>query len=435
MSMLRSWPFYLVLLISAIAVAADQPPPAKAPAKPAPKPDENILREQTIYVPYSKLPKVFEQPGRGVFLPYEEFQKLWEQARAALAKPPEVKPPVAALLTEINSEAAVGDEVVTVTANLKIELLTEGWHEVPLRLGDAAILSARQGDQPARIIAKPDVGYVLLLQKKTPAPEQVTVTLQYSKAFTKSPGQNVVSFQAPQAPVNQWRIRVPQAGVKVNVQPLVAATEEPPPAAPAGGKPAPKPKPETVVMAFVGAAPSVQIDWTPKAEGAMGLTALATVQTEQQVSIDEGVVRTTDPAGVHNQPRGTGRIGHRGARRSKGAERLRPERQGMEGRTSRGLEQDHGPAVPAGQGDPAAAGRNGEIQRRPAAEADCGAGRAGLGCGPPAGRRRGASRSDVAGRAGHARRLAATGRQRTATDAGQHAPGTSRSAFRPCPSS
>ena len=56
--------------------------------------------------------------------------------------------------------------------------------------------------------------------------------------------------------------------------------------------PAPKPKPETVVMAFVGAAPSVQIDWTPKAEGAMGLTALATVQTEQQVSIDEGVVRT-----------------------------------------------------------------------------------------------------------------------------------------------
>ncbi len=292
MFMLRSWPFYLVMLVSAIASAADQPPPAVAPAKPASKPDENILREQTIYVPYSKLPKVFEQPGRGVFLPYEEFQKLWEQARAALAKPPVVKPPVAALITEINSEATVGDEVVNVTASLKIELLTEGWHEVPLRLGDAAILSARQGDAPARIAAKPDIGYVLLLQKKTPEPEQVAVTLQYSKAFTKSPGQNVVSFQAPQAPVNQWRIRVPQAGVKVNVQPLVAATEEPPPAAPAGGAPQPQPKPETVVMAFVGAAPSVQIDWTPKAEGAMGLTALATVQTEQQVSIDEGVVRT-----------------------------------------------------------------------------------------------------------------------------------------------
>jgi hypothetical protein len=290
MFMLRSWPFCLALLFSSISAAADPPPPVEAPAQATPKPDEPTLREQTIYVPYSKLPKVFEQPGRGVFLPYEEFQKLWEQARAALAKPPEVKPPVAALITEINSEATVGDEVVNVTASLKIELLTEGWHEVPLRLGDAAILSARQGNAPARIAAEPDVGYVLLLQKKTSEPEQVAVTLQYSKAFTKSPGQNVVSFQAPQSPVNQWRIRVPQAGVKVNVQPLVAATEEPPPDAPADG--APPPKPETVVMAFVGAAPSVQIDWTPKAEGAMGLTALATVQTEQQVSIDEGVVRT-----------------------------------------------------------------------------------------------------------------------------------------------
>ncbi len=36
----------------------------------------------------------------------------------------------------------------------------------------------------------------------------------------------------------------------------------------------------------------MQIDWTPKAEGAMGLAALATVQTEQQVNIDEGVIRT-----------------------------------------------------------------------------------------------------------------------------------------------
>ena len=297
MPALRSWSFCLYLLIGAIATAADQPPAAEPPvpsaaAAPATETpaaaDETILREQTIYVPYSKLPKVFEQPGRGVFLPYNEFQKLWEQARAALAKPPEVKPPVAALITEIDSEAAVGDEVVHVTANLKIELLTEGWHEVPLRLADAAILAARQGDQPARITVRPDQGYFLLLQKKTPAPEQVAVTLEYSKAFTKSPGQNVVSFQAPQAPVNQWRIRVPQAGVKVNVQPLVAATEEPP-NAPAEGQ---QPKPETVVMAFVGAAPSLQIDWTPKAEGATGLAALATVQTEQQVQLDEGVIRT-----------------------------------------------------------------------------------------------------------------------------------------------
>ena len=49
---------------------------------------------------------------------------------------------------------------------------------------------------------------------------------------------------------------------------------------------------ETLVLAFVGAAPSVRIDWTPRAEGATGLDALVSVQAEQEVVIDEGVTRT-----------------------------------------------------------------------------------------------------------------------------------------------
>ena len=46
------------------------------------------------------------------------------------------------------------------------------------------------------------------------------------------------------------------------------------------------------MLAFVGAAPVVRIDWTPKAEGATGLAAVASVQADQQVWINEGVVRT-----------------------------------------------------------------------------------------------------------------------------------------------
>ena len=51
------------------------------------------------------------------------------------------------------------------------------------------------------------------------------MTLEYAKAITRTPGQNSVSFQAPQAPVSRWQVRIPQAGVKVNIQPLIAATE------------------------------------------------------------------------------------------------------------------------------------------------------------------------------------------------------------------
>ena len=57
-----------------------------------------------------------------------------------------------------------------------------------------------------------------------------------------------------------------------------------------------EPVEETVVLAFIGAAPEIRVDWTPKAEGALGLEALATVESQQQVTIDEGVVLTLGEA-------------------------------------------------------------------------------------------------------------------------------------------
>ncbi len=80
----------------------------------------------------------------------------------------------------------------------------------------------------------------------------------------------------------------------MNLHPLIAATEVPAEKKPEGD--AAKKADETVVLAFVGAAPTVRIDWTPKAEGATGLAAVASVQAEQQVWINEGV----DP---HAEPR------------------------------------------------------------------------------------------------------------------------------------
>lgn len=274
-------------------IAQETVPPPAASAAVAPDAGEPPLREQTIYIPYSKLRGVFEKEGRGVFLPYDKFQELWKKARESSAAQPEQRPPVDALVTEIDNEAVVEKDAVRVTARIKIEVLREGWHEVALRLGDAAILSTKLGDQPARVVSR-DGSYWLLLEKKDKPPSQLTLTIEYAKAFTKSPGQNSVAFQAPQAPVNRWRIRVPQAGVKVNIHPLIAATEAPlEDPAPGGSERPPGPAAEeTVVLAFVGAAPEVRIDWTPKAEGASGLAALATVQAEQEVTIDEGVVRT-----------------------------------------------------------------------------------------------------------------------------------------------
>ncbi|HZN36502.1 MAG TPA: hypothetical protein VFB80_21885 [Pirellulaceae bacterium] len=290
-----------LVLVAALALAQEPPKPADAPM---PADAEKPAKEQTIYIPYTKLRQIFEKEGRGVFVPYEEFQRLWKAAAAAAKKIEDIKPPVAALISEIDSEATVSRDVMTVNAKLQIEVLTEGWHYVHLRLSDAAIRSATIGDKPARIIFEAGKGHWVLLEAKRPAadggqsppykPEKYELKLEYSKAFTKQPGTNSVEFDAPQAPVNRWQIKIPEPGVKVNVQPNISTTdagaEKMGDADPAAA--APDAKKETLVQAFVGAAPQVRIDWTAKAEGAAGLAALVTVQARQDITIDEGVVRT-----------------------------------------------------------------------------------------------------------------------------------------------
>ena len=268
----------------ASAVAQEPMPPAPEATKAAP------IREQTIYIPYAKLRAMFEKEGRGVFLPYEKFQELWNAARAAAEKIEDLRPPVGALVTEIDSTATAQKDVVSVSAKVTIDLLTEGWHEIPLRLADSAIRSAKIGDQGARVVFDPSVGYKLLVEKKGKDPEQIVLALEYAKAFSKAPGANSVSFDAPQAPVNRWQIVIDQPGVKVQVTPNLSASDAAAP--PMMDDPPMEAAKETRLEAFVGAAPQVRIDWNPKAEGAAGLEAIATVQVRQEVVIDEGVMRT-----------------------------------------------------------------------------------------------------------------------------------------------
>jgi len=294
LSALRSAVVATLLLLAAAGLAAES---AKPPAKPKPPPVKpertpaepkrspaapTPLREQTIYVPYKKLHEVFEKKGRGVFLPYEEFRQLWEAARAKAPKPADVKPPVDSVISELSAVATVAKEVVTVKADLKIEALKQGWQTVALRLSDVALTSATLDGKPARVVFQQGEGYRLLLEKVGDQPKPYRLVLEFVKAYTKAPGQNSVSIETPPAPVSRWDVWIPEPGVKVNIRPLLAAAEAP----------VEKGAQKTHVQAFVGAASTVRIEWTPKAEGATGLAALAAVRAEQQMSIEDGVTRT-----------------------------------------------------------------------------------------------------------------------------------------------
>ncbi len=91
--------------------------------------------------------------------------------RGRAIKPPER--PVDALISEIESEATIGDQVVDVTATLQIELLGEGWIEVPLRLNNSAIRSARIGDEPARLTFDAKTGHKMLFNKEGKEPNRL----------------------------------------------------------------------------------------------------------------------------------------------------------------------------------------------------------------------------------------------------------------------
>ena len=292
-SMILRRPYLLAILVTcwfslalpALSQDADLSAPNAVEEMAAEK--EKPFLEETIYIPYDRLKKVFEKEGRGVFLPYEKFQELWKAARGKTQaiEPPER--PVDALISEIDNEATIGDQVVDVTATLQIELLGEGWVEVPLRLNNSAIRSARIGEEPARLTFDAKTGHKMLFKKEGKEPKQLELKLEYTRAFTKTPGQSSVAFAAPQAPINRWTIQVPEKGMAVQVEPMIAATETPE----GDGEDDTKP---SKILAFVGAAPTVRIAWNPKAEGASGLAAFATVQAEHTITIAEGVVRSSN---------------------------------------------------------------------------------------------------------------------------------------------
>ena len=250
--------------------------------------DPDSLNEQTIYVPYEKLREVFERDGRGVFLPYDKFQQLWNQARKNQPKEPDLSAPLGALITDIESTATLGKEIVNVDATVKIELLREGWHRVPLRLGNAAIRSAAIDNIEARVVSVESGQHELLVSHVGDEPKTIVLELSYAKALTKSGGQSAVAFQSPQAPVNRWLIRTGQKDIDVQIEPMIASSrksEEDSDEADAGEG--------DQILAFVGAAPEVKIFWTPKAEGASGLSALVSAETQSRFHIDQGVARTS----------------------------------------------------------------------------------------------------------------------------------------------
>mgnify|MGYP003512945731 CR=1 FL=1 len=102
--------------------AQEPPKPAEVPMADAEKP----AKEQTIYIPYTKLRQIFEKEGRGVFVPYDEFQRLWKAAAVAAKKLEDIKPALEAGMIYQFRATSIKDGVpISSTEDLKGVFIAE----------------------------------------------------------------------------------------------------------------------------------------------------------------------------------------------------------------------------------------------------------------------------------------------------------------------
>jgi hypothetical protein len=278
----RIWTVIALIAVGS-AIGFSQPPKESEAESPA-------LEENTIYIPYEQLRDVFEREGRGVFLPYEQFQRLWNEAKNARKPVESERAPVDAILVSAESNATIENQLFVVRSKIVVELLRSGWQRIPLQLGDAAILSATIDQQPAKVVHDPNLGYSLLVKNDGSKTATVEIALEYAKAYEKLPGQNSVLIHVPQAPLNRWQIQVPDVGAKVQVEPMLASADKKPEAAETES---PSKESGTEVVAFIGASPTIRVQWVPKSEGTSGMTPLAKVDVQQHTQVEDGVIRTT----------------------------------------------------------------------------------------------------------------------------------------------
>jgi hypothetical protein len=260
---------YGVLSILSSAFAAEE----KAPS--APNEPVEVLREKTVYVPYDKLPAVFEKEGRGIFLPYEEFLRLWAAGQPRPPEPPPDGPPAAAVIRGGAYSGAVAGDVARLTASFEIEALKKGWSEVALPFRNAALETVKL---PAgAVLGGKGADAAVYL----PAPGRYEVVLTLSTRVAREPGKRTVSIGIPPVAVSRLDLQIPEENARVEVAPAVAVTRT---SAVAGG---------VRVETFLGGSGEVAVSWMPPAEKAAEAAAVVFAEQSIRASLGERSLKVT----------------------------------------------------------------------------------------------------------------------------------------------
>jgi hypothetical protein len=252
-------------LVAACFAPAALAGPATAPAEPT-----------KVYVPYEKLRGVFEADKQGVFLPYDEFQRLWRAAQQSPAAVGEAPAPY--LISSARFVGKVDTELARMQLKLVVDILGEGWVEVPIGLGDVAVSAvAGAKGKPDPLLRVAGGQYVLLTRGKG----RQTLTVDFARQLATQPGLNVLGFRTPPAAIATLELTIPDENMKVDVEPMLAASTD---QVELDGKKT------TRLQAFLGATGQVKLSWKPKTQAAADLAAVVICEQLQHINVAEALI-------------------------------------------------------------------------------------------------------------------------------------------------
>ena len=254
-----------VLVVCLASLPAGAQPAATQPAK--------------VYVPYEKLKGVFEKEKQGVFLPYAEFLRLWQAARRDPAGVTEAPTPY--LISTARFSGKVDAKLASMRLDLTVDILSDGWVEVPIGLGDVAVADVRfaKADvKPAPLLRVVNGRYTLLTRGKG----RRVLTVDFVRQLVTKPGLNVLGFQIPASAITTLELTIPEQNMKVDVEPMLAASTDQVDAA--GAK-------ATRLRAFLGSSRTVKLSWKPKTQAAAELAPVVISDQLQHIDVAEALIR------------------------------------------------------------------------------------------------------------------------------------------------
>jgi hypothetical protein len=232
-----------------------------------------------VYVPYEELKRVFETEQQGVFLPYEQFRQLW---RAAQGKPRDIsEAPFDHLISTARFTGTVKKELANLRLELTIDIMTAGWVEVPIGLGEVGVSKAQfieSGSTDAKPLLRVVEGQYILVTK---GKGRYVVALDFVSQLKTEPGLHVLTYRIPSASVTTMELLIPEENLKVDVEPMVAATTSQVEAE--GAK-------ATRLQAFLGSAKQVRLSWKPKTEAAPELKPVIICEQFQHINVGEALI-------------------------------------------------------------------------------------------------------------------------------------------------